>query len=550
MSVRIYLKEILLVVLFAVLFSLPFHFPHLYFLSFVAFVPLLWALKECSSVKEVLGMSYLAGLLQTALTYYWILHVTKFGYLAMCVYLGLFVALFGFLAHGHIVVLSRGGQEKFANAWLKLLTVSALWVLVEFARGNMPIMRFPWALLGYSQWKNQWFIQSAEWVGPYGVSFVVVIANVMIFALASFGVSIIKQRATLLRGIWFVAWIIGIGASVLLANIGYGYHYFNTHRPKARHQVDTYRLSLIQGNIPQEDKWNEKIQSMIYNKYDGLTRQIIMDEPNLAIWPETAFPGYWGYERDITEKGLRLATQIDTDLLIGAPTFRLAHNETERMNSAIYVSRAGREIKRHHKVRLVPFGEYIPFFQFLRNFFGDIGRFSPGTEMTLFDFPVPYKTDQDAEVSSHKGKNMFGVLICFEDIFPDYCRIFVRKGAKMLVNITNDAWFKNSSGPYQHAQNSVFRAVENRVPVVRAANTGLSCFINERGEIYSSVQQDGKELLVTGFVTDEVTIPKNQELTFYNIYGDYVLYILLVFWFITYPFHLRHISSPAEDLPE
>ena len=122
----------------------------------------------------------------------------------------------------------------------------------------------------------------------------------------------------------------------------------------------------------------------------------------------------------------------------------------------------------------------------------------------------------------------FGVLICFEDAFPHIVRKFVKRGALFMVNITNDAWFRRSSGPYQHALSSVFRAVENRVPLIRSANTGFSCFISAKGEVIDRVcDTSGRDLFVTGYKTCEINLSKIS--TFYTKWGDLFAILCIVF---------------------
>lgn len=162
MNIRVYFKEISLVLLYVVLQSAIFHLPQAWPLGFVSLVPLLFVIYLCPGRKEALYLGGLAGFLQTAGTFYWILHVTKFGYLAMCVYLSVYTALFAVLAFGSVQVLGRSGTDGFGWGWIKTLTLASLWVLIEFVRSYIPVMRFPWALLGYSQWKNLPFIQSAD----------------------------------------------------------------------------------------------------------------------------------------------------------------------------------------------------------------------------------------------------------------------------------------------------------------------------------------------------------------------------------------------------
>ena len=302
------------------------------------------------------------------------------------------------------------------------------------------------------------------------------------------------------------------------------------------------KVSIIQGNIPQHEKWNDSIKEVIFQKYEGLTRQVALERPDLIIWPETAFPGYWEHEPQMRLRFQSMVRDLGTRFLIGAPTFREGPDGLERMNTAIYFGPQGRDLGRYYKLRLVPFGEYVPSFSFLRHFF-DIGRFTAGEKMVLFE--MPFKTGLAEKIR-------FGVLICFEDIFPDLCRKFVQEGSRVLVNITNDAWFQKTSAPYQHAQASVFRAIENRVPVIRVANTGLSCFIDPSGRIVETVHDKHEELFITGYLTRRISLGKNT--SFYTRWGDVFIVFCILITFLTIPIYLtksknsfRMDSSDLDD---
>ena len=266
---------------------------------------------------------------------------------------------------------------------------------------------------------------------------------------------------------------------VLIASCIYGFYRLNE-----KHNTASVRISVIQGNIPQELKWDSKAQDLIIEKYTALTKMAALESADLIIWPETSFPGFFEIDKDMTERVLSLAKEIKTPLLIGVNTVK----DEKYSNSAALISPEGRMTDKYDKIHLVPFGEYVPFsnkFPALHKLvLGELGEFTPGKDFKIF-----------------KLKAGFGVLICFEDIFPEISRKFVNSGAKFLIVITNDAWYGKSGAAYQHAANSVFRAVENRVPVVRCANTGVSCFIDSRGRIYDSVSEKNSLLFITGYKT-------------------------------------------------
>jgi len=247
---------------------------------------------------------------------------------------------------------------------------------------------------------------------------------------------------------------------------------------------------------------------------------------DLIVWPETSFPGYLEDDPVMAAQLRSVVRQSRTDVLVGAPTFGDLEKGLHFYNSAVFFGPDGEERGRYHKVHLVPFGEYVPFepfFSFIRNF-AQIGRFTAGQERTIFTMVTRY---QKTNI-----KVNFAALICYEDIFPDLVREFRNNGADFLVNMTNDAWFGKTSAPYQHAQASVFRAVENRVHVVRAANTGLSCFISPEGRILDSVKENGEEIFVTGHRGAELILRK--ERSFYTRFGDIFAAFCFILCFLAY----------------
>ena len=213
---------------------------------------------------------------------------------------------------------------------------------------------------------------------------------------------------------------------------------------------------------------------------------------------------------------LSLANEIKIPLLVGT----IATEDWKVYNSATLISKEGKIIKRYDKLHLVPFGEYIPLpniFSFVEDIApAPIGEFAFGKDYTIFSL------DENTQIT-------FSVLICFEDVFAYLSRNFVRKGARFLVNITNDAWFKKTVEPYQHLQSSVFRAIENRVWVLRAANTGISCFIDPTGNVISSVQDKTtkEDIFVSGYKTQDVTLENKP--SFYLKFGN--IFVLCCFVF-------------------
>jgi len=260
------------------------------------------------------------------------------------------------------------------------------------------------------------------------------------------------------------------------------------------------KLSVIQPNIEQTRKWNPKFENFIMQTLTDLSFKASKDRPQLIIWPETATP------RAITENyGLfkhiqEIAKKTDATLLLGSSERQKyqikKRSDRKYMNSAflIHPSRTKGKNQRYDKIRLLPFAEYLPYKEKIPWSYAkipDISGYVPGENFTVF------KQDNFT----------FSTTICWENIYPELVRSFVRAGAQFIVNISNEAWFGKTAAPYQFLSMSVFRAIENRIYVVRSANTGVSCIIDPYGRIVNRVRDNGgQDLFVRGFLTRSVTL--------------------------------------------
>lgn len=470
---RIFKNPFILTVVSAGLLRLAYPKFDVALLAWVAFVPLFFALEQQRYAKAAL-LSFIAGFVFFLTTVFWLHHVTAAGMVVMSVYLSMYFVVFGC---GLCFFLPR------LLFWQRLVFVPSLWVVLEFVRGHL-LTGFPWALLGYSQTPNLAAIQAADVVGAYGVSFFVMFVNVWIFEMLRSGRQGLR-RARLRVVIPFVIIVIWMA-----------YGLFRLNAPK--YSTDSsgqiappLKVALVQGNIPQEVKWAQDFSRRIFDKYALMSEIAQMkEEPDFIIWPETSFSDY--LDEGGNADALRaLSFRLKTPLLIGAVRFQ----DKRFFNSAVLFSGEGEVEGVYDKLHLVPFGEYLPlrrFLPFLERIL-PIEDFTPGRNIKIF------------RVAGHGREHKFAVLICFEDIFSDIARWAVARGADFLVNITNDAWFGDTSSPYQHMQASVFRAVENRVFVVRSANTGISCVIDDTGRVLTSVRSaSGKETFVPGYAVGHV----------------------------------------------
>ncbi len=505
---------------------LIFSFPtfNLEFLAWVGFLPLFIVLQNKSKIKAFL-LAYFTGVIFWIGTIYWLMHVTVIGMVLLSLYLAVYFGVFGLLA-------------SFVNRPLSLanlLFIPSIWVILEYIRSHL-LTGFPWALLGYSQYLNLLIIQVADITGVWGVSFLVMMVNAMIYSVIGTSTSlsadgehsrIIGYRLSVIEKI--KKQIIPILCVVLTLTYGFYkiYRKLNTEQllPAGRQGVPL-KISVIQGNIPQELKWDTRAKEFIIGKYFDLTTESLRDKTDLLIWPEAALPVVLEQEPEYFERVKDFVKGIGKPLLLGAVTSR----EDAYYNSAILVSSKVELSRRYDKIHLVPFGEYIPLrkmFTFLESLV-PIGDFVAGKEYSVFTL--------NAQVR-------FSTLICFEDVFPELSRQFVRRGANLLVNITNDAWFKETSAPYQHLQSSVFRAVENRVPLVRSANTGVSAFIAPTGKVIAKVANAARDIFVDGYTTKEISI-MDRKLSFYTRYGD--VFILTCFIYLLLHFGVFVLKNRAK----
>jgi apolipoprotein N-acyltransferase len=273
-----------------------------------------------------------------------------------------------------------------------------------------------------------------------------------------------------------------------------------------------YSIAVIQANIPQEIKWEKTAWIGIMDKYVAMTKEALPHGPDLIIWPETSYPGYLWEDKELFTQLQVFVRSVKIPLLLGS----VLKEDQSYYNAAILLSGNGDIAGIYRKVHLVPFGEYLPLraiFPFLSDLVA-IGDFTAGDRWTTFS---PMLTQ-----AGHQPDQLFSVLICFEDTVARVARQFVNHGAQLLVNITNDAWFGDTKAPFMHLQSAVFRTVENRKGLVRAANTGASCFIDQWGRTTRCVENDiggdKQKTYISGYAIEKVDF--NDKMTFYTKYGD------------------------------
>lgn len=382
------------------------------------------------------------------------------------------------------------------NLWLALI-LAAAWTALEWVRGWM-FTGWGWNGLGVALHKILPIIQIAEFTGVAGLSFLVAFANVI--AITTVRRFLLEARVQVRRPHYdftlTMAAIVGLAA--------YGIQALQVKTP-----LEPLRVAAVQANVPREQKFDRQFQEKIFQQFTRLTQVALATRPppQLIVWPESSTPAPALLDAENHRFVMELSASSKTDLLLGTID---ADNDGD-YNAALLVSKSGEEIQVYHKLHLVPFGEYVPgrnTVPFIGAIVGDQvpADFTRGKESTIFRLTT--------------DRVMVAPLICFEDTLGELTRQFVLRGANLLANVTNDGWFLRSAGSQQHLENAIFRCVETRRPMVRAANTGVTCFVNRFGRV-TQVLLDGKGSQFTeGVLSGTIEVPSSGELTFYVRHGE------------------------------
>ena len=456
-------------------------------IAWIGLAPLLFALRQRGPLAGAF-LGFLFGCAFGAASFYWInvipdLNPTRFA-LAVAVF-SLYYLAFGFL----YALASRA-----IGSWI-VLGGPALWVALEYARGSFWFLAYPWNFLAHSQHQFLPVIQIADLTGAYGVSFVLLMAN-----------QVVSQLPDLRAGRDWRWGAQGLGVSVVLAaTLLYGWHKLAADAQPATH----LRVALVQANVTPRNRMTVKEQMAHLAAYGRLTGKVAQEKPGLIVWPSSSLPGpisFWMIRMTVSETAHRAGTYL---LVGGAGGDKLAPASEGRLpysNSQFLISPSGGLEGQYNKIRLTPFREQVPLQGIIRwpRWLTTLDRsFVPGDDYTLF------------QVSQAR----FGAPICWENEFPDLFRRFVLGGANFMVSVTNESVFGDTSGPHQTLAMNVFRAVENRVAIARAATTGVSAFIDARGAIVARVADaNGKDVFVPGVLLWDV--PLSDKKSFYTLHGD------------------------------
>ena len=507
----------------------PFDLTWLCWIALTPLIGAIWFSGEESRHRWLrnVALGYVAGLafFWTALS--WLTTVTVLGWFVLPFYMAIYFALWAWLCGllrpretkkqsvitkwGRMLAQARSTAApprppwtKSTNNLLLAFLLAAAWVTQEWLRGWV-FSGFGWNGLGVALHDNWPLIQIAKYTGVAGLSFMVAFANVI--AITTVWRLILEARTRMTRPHFDLTLTMAGIVGVLI---------FGIRSAQVSSPTKPFRVAAVQSNVPQNQKFDPQFTRKIFDEFHHLSEIALRSNPppELLVWPESSMPGPVRADPESYKFVMDLAASADSDLLLGT----IDEEDGDVYNAALLLSDGGERVQVYRKVHLVPFGEYVPSrhkVPLLARIVGDQvpGDFKPGKEYTVFTL-----TNTDVQVAP---------LICFEDTIGELTRQFVlptetNPGANLLVDITNDGWFLHSAGSHQHLVNAIFRCVETRLPMVRAANTGVTCFVNQFGRVTEILRDENGSTFTEGVLTGEikVKVPTEHELTFYTRHGE------------------------------
>ena len=482
-------------------------------------MPLLLALWTLKSKKRKylrgFGLGYLSGLIFFLINLSWLHHIHFIACLLLSFFLAGYFAIWGGFAATIGVPKKDVSTLAESNSYFSLKAAflnGSAWCGLEWVRGWL-LTGFPWNGLGVGLANDLVMVQTADIIGVTGISFILIFCSTII-------TSLLLRLPYEIRNSSLKAhpdFIVGVTLIIII-------FFYGTHRltELSEDEEIEIRTLLVQGGINQDEKWNPESAKKIYKRYwDMTTPYLKLQEANfdLVVWPESSLP-YSLHDRQ---------TQTYLNKILSIDDYELVLGLNERIpqegiyNSIIKLRNNSTNYSSYRKTHLVPFGEYVPFrksIPFIEKIAANsLGvDFQPGDKLYPLDMelPEPYQIIP---------------LVCFEDTFGSLAREFISKSPQLIINVTNDGWFKQSAASEQHFINSIFRCIELRRPMIRCANTGMSCLIDDCGSLYDrSLRLQGAERLIygkersntfiTGTLPETIRIKKTPKITLYARFGD------------------------------
>lgn len=464
------------------------------FFAWMFLIPL-WTSLRHRSQKEFIFFGFMFCLLSSLGTLYWIFTaIQKYGGISTPISLMIMIAFM--IAESFLRSLSFIFASFFTRYRAFPLLAAVIFGSVEWMMFCWPFHGFPWISPAHGIYPMNHLVQSLDLIGVIGMNFVIYFIN---FLTAEWILTKRKDRKysrytpTLIGFIFGAMWTYGN---------------FQLQRYQEKPTDLSLQIALLQGNISQDIKWSYDEREQIVETYQHLTGLAAEAKPDLIVWPEASLPKM--LRLDVTEIDVLPEGLGSSSVLIGAPTYSSEKGKSTYRNSAFTLTGQGAVLHRYDKVRLVPFGEYVPSFGIL-----PIEKLVPAVAGNFTSGGL------EQEISK-VGEHPFGIFICFETLFPDIARAWVDRGAEFFVSITNDAWFDKGSGPYQHLEFSGLRAIEFRKPVVRAANTGITSWFDATGKRGEAMDLGGRGYLMAKIYPNQV----------HTIYAKHPFALPTILWLV------------------
>ncbi len=425
------------------------------FLAWFSFTPLVIFLALSGGWRRCLLGGFIAGAVQMGGLLTWIPAVmTRYGGVPYAGAWALYVLLVALQASYPALACAWTGLLISRRGRSSLLALPFVWVSLEYVESRFPLGGFPWLLAGYSQTGNPWMIQVADLTAVYGVSFLILCTNT---AIAWY----LLHRSNSLRALWPA----GVAALLVAAAAVYG----RASLSRWGSVPEQHTVAMLQQNIS-IDEPEAEVEWKYTQGYAKMADRLQPGKTDLLILPESPSPLSFQYDQAYRTMLDRLAGRFPMGIVFNNIAYEHRDGQTSYFNVAYFLDRQGTEVGRYDKIHLVPFGEYVPLkrlFFFVEAISKDVSDFHPGDNYTIA--PV--------------GGRPVAAIICFEAVFPRLARGFVRRGAELLINLSNDSWYGDSAAPYQHLAMARWRAVENRRFLLRATNSGISAVIDPCGRI-------------------------------------------------------------------
>ena len=482
------------------------------------------------------ALGYAAGLIFFWCAFYWLAQVTEIGWFILQFYMALYFAAWGCF----VATIARpwegsrptatgvrrisaapsifrtpppaGGSSLLRsrwNLWIAFLGAAA-WTGLEWLRGYV-FTGFGWNDLGVALHNNLPFLQIVQWTGVGGLSFLAAFVNLIAVAtVLRFALEIQAHR---LRPHFDFT----LTVSLVLVVFAYGVYQLRASAREATVPGTTValRVAAVQAGIPQDVKWNRALEDSIHQKYERLSDAAIATHPQLLLWPEASTTyGMFDARGDTKTFVDRIADRAHCNMLLGTLDYDFGPDGRSQAdyNAAMMRATGDARYQIYHKIHLVPFGEYVPFRHSFPLFAWIVGQQVPG-DFDAGTQPGVFVTN-DPEVR-------LAPLICFEDTVGRDVRQPVRMGAQLLVNITNDGWFGLTANNRQQLAEATMRTVENRRPLVRCANTGVTAFIDANGRVTQMLREPKTgSVFAAGVLAGVVQVPVNPVMTFYTQHGE------------------------------